>query len=161
MLFKKVRTYNMVSIYLKIQIALLHSIDFIVRYKQENISQYVIEVLRIDEFSSILNYLTWRLIFLVKGGRRLKKKKKKKYTDTARFQTSLPTWPRPWSFTKDLKGGGKRDRNIISWAITEETMRLSTFLAVCCCFYPFSKCDLFIHLSINTRWHPVMSTAGI
>lgn len=48
----------MVSIYLKIQIALLHSIDFIVRYKQENISQYVIEVLRIDEFSSILNYLT-------------------------------------------------------------------------------------------------------
>lgn len=67
----------MVSIYLKIQIALLHSIDFIVRYKQENISQYVIEVLRIDEFSSILNYLTWRLIFLVKGGRRLKKKKKK------------------------------------------------------------------------------------
>lgn len=56
-LFKKVHTYDVVSIYLKIKIALLHGIDFIVRNKQGSRRQHVIELFRIAEFSSVLTYL--------------------------------------------------------------------------------------------------------
>lgn len=42
------------------------------------------------------------------------------YTDSGRFQTSLPSWPWPFCFTEGLTGGGKRDGNVISWAVTEK-----------------------------------------
>lgn len=40
----------MISIFFKIEMAVLYGIDYIVRNKQANVRQYEIEVFRIDEF---------------------------------------------------------------------------------------------------------------
>lgn len=107
----------MVSIFFKIEMALLHGIDYIVRNKQETVRQYEMEVFRIDEF---FQSLTTNLFSQFQGERRRKPENVCMCTNSARFQTSLPSWPWPFSFTECLTGGGKRDRNVISWAITEK-----------------------------------------
>lgn len=59
----------MVSIFFKIEMALLHGIDYIVRNKQENVRQYEMEVFRMDEF---FQSLTTNLFSQFQGERRRK-----------------------------------------------------------------------------------------
>lgn len=73
-------------------------------------------MLRIDEF---FQSVTTNFFSQFQGERR-KNGNIFMYTDSGRFQTSLPSWPWPLCFTEGLAGGGKRDRNVISWAITEK-----------------------------------------
>lgn len=48
----------MISIFFKIEMAVLYGIDYIVRNKQANVRQYEIEVFRIDEFFHLLFFFT-------------------------------------------------------------------------------------------------------
>lgn len=100
----------MVSIFFKIEVALLYGIDCIVRNKQAKVRQYEIEMFRIDE---VFQSLTTNFSSQFQGERR-KNGNICMYTDSGRFQTSLPSWPWPLCFTEGLTEGGKRDRNVIS-----------------------------------------------
>lgn len=52
----------MISIFFKIEMAVLYGIDYIVRNKQANVRQYEIEVFRIDEFFHLL-FFFYNLLF--------------------------------------------------------------------------------------------------